>query len=604
LFTSAKTINEDCALRLPGDVPAIEITVTNSEPFNIVGLEDASFEEGTTGSAAALGCLISNSTVEALDGTHSLRMVATPAGATAGAMSITLGPYQVVPEKVYSVTSNVRGSAARTITVEAKWLDTDGGPLGSAGTMTYVDSDTAWQSPSPFFDTSVAPNDAASMEIVVTVDSPDAPVPPPTGLAVTAEGATGATLYAYVVTSIDSIGESLPSGRATITNGNAGPLTSSNYNLVGWTAAAGATGYKIYRGTPGDCHDLLTEFGTCADLWATLATCADLLTYIGVFKFVTETSGTSFNDDVNVLGPSSPPGMDTTGESAWVDENGAFPSAGVTVWNAAPPGAVMLRRSDGEFVQGASPLFPMVLEGGVEGSIIDYTAPYGQEVTYVALLAAFGSSVEPPSAPSIPVMMGQAPDTCTLYERLGWAHDEDSTGVLEEWLSGIGEMMQALDSVALPAYDRNGVVQPGWSQVLDVERCPTKALPWLGQFAGARFPTTWRDDQMRYAIVNSPGWARGTVAAILAAADLFLSPGYAASISERDPDPYSLTVTVPDAGVVGTATCESLFFTYATCADVLADVATCADLWEGVAEVTDSINAAIPAGLIVTISFI
>lgn len=69
-----------------------------------------------------------------------------------------------------------------------------------------------------------------------------------TSASATPTGVTGATSYSYQVTAVnDTTGEeSLPTAVFTTTTGNA-TLDSSNYNLIGYTVATGATYYNIYK---------------------------------------------------------------------------------------------------------------------------------------------------------------------------------------------------------------------------------------------------------------------------------------------------------------------------------------------------------------------
>jgi hypothetical protein len=312
-------------------------------------------------------------------------------------------------------------------------------------------------------------------------------------------------------------------------------------------------------------------------------------------------------------------------------------------------------------VIGASPLFPLQVSTGEPViSVVDYTAPYGQSVSYIAELVIDTTVLSPPSVPSVPVIMGQAPDTLALYNRLGWAHDQDIAanhsvayaaseaqiltlqaalelaitdataiddsatltalqtalneavqtvatlgpfGVLLQWLGGIGGMVQGLDNLFFDQIDAEGNYYPGPSQLLDINRCPTNMLPWMGQFVGVSVDPTLRDDQQRYAILAEGGFQRGTPGAILATANKFVQVGSSALLAERDTSPYHLTVTIPTAGTETTGSCLSLSRSYATCADVLANFATCADLWQSTAAVTAAVLAAIPAGLVCAVSY-
>lgn len=266
----------------------------------------------------------------------------------------------------------------------------------------------------------------------------------------------------------------------------------------------------------------------------------------------------------------------------------------------APPTAVIVR-SDGEYVLGASPLDPVVFTGTTVVTLTDRTAPYGLPVSYIAVVTYHGITSAPSA--SAKTTMGQAPDTETLYSRLGWPADQDTSGQLLVWLSGIGEMVQAVDNLCTAQSDTEGNAAPGWSQVLDIARCPTAALPWLGQFVGVRVNSNARDDQQRYAIEHPQGFARGTPTAILAAANASLVSGYEASIAERDTGAYHLTVTIPQAGVIGATTCKSLWIEYPTCTALEDAFSTCKAIWQGAAAVTDAVEAAVPAGLGVSIVY-
>ena len=58
---------------------------------------------------------------------------------------------------------------------------------------------------------------------------------------------------------------------------------------------------------------------------------------------------------------------------------------------------------------------------------------------------------------------------------------------------------------------------PGWSQAVDIRRCPNYALPWLAQFVGASIPTnsTMTRQQMVQQIESLSGFNRATTPAIV-----------------------------------------------------------------------------------------
>ena len=90
---------------------------------------------------------------------------------------------------------------------------------------------------------------------------------------------------------------------------------------------------------------------------------------------------------------------------------------------------------------------------------------------------------------------------------------------------------------------------PGWSLLLDVNRCPPEALGWLGQFVGVRLLKNASDEDNRDRIAATDGFKRGTPAAIKGAAQATLNGNRSVFLNERDHDPadkpdyaYYLTV--------------------------------------------------------------
>lgn len=89
-------------------------------------------------------------------------------------------------------------------------------------------------------------------------------------------GTPGATLYEYVITAQNSIGQTQASGIAVTFTGNS-VLSSVNYNQLTWAAVATATGYNIYR---------LSD---------------------DTFRWIAETSGTTYSDQGAVTKTTTPP---------------------------------------------------------------------------------------------------------------------------------------------------------------------------------------------------------------------------------------------------------------------------------------------------------
>lgn len=183
-----------------------------------------------------------------------------------------------------------------------------------------------------------------------------------------------------------------------------------------------------------------------------------------------------------------------------------------------------------------------------------------------------------------------------LLDEVGWAGTVDD-GTLASWLSGPAGLLQSI-------YDLCGDTPqgPGWSQIVDVTRAPTDALPWLAQFVGVRLPASLPDAQARAAVVAETGWHRGTATSLVAAAQAFLTTG-TVTIAERTPDPYSFTVLIPAAGLAGTyAALDSGFSSY-TALD--ASQSTYAGLTStgGSAGVQAALEALKPAGLLMTVTY-
>jgi hypothetical protein len=92
----------------------------------------------------------------------------------------------------------------------------------------------------------------------------------------------------------------------------------------------------------------------------------------------------------------------------------------------------------------------------------------------------------------------------------------------------------------------------GWSLLVDLDRCPPEALPWLGQFVGVRIPPALSSDaDKRDWVASTDGFNRGTRDALIGAAKATLTGQQRLIFRERDgaawgdPDPpdvaYHLT---------------------------------------------------------------
>ena len=127
-----------------------------------------------------------------------------------------------------------------------------------------------------------------------------------------------------------------------------------------------------------------------------------------------------------------------------------------------------------------------------------------------------------------------------LYETLqplAYA-DPELSYPLRSLCEGIGLAHQPLEDLIADTDDG-----PGWSALFDVDRCPVWALPWLAQLFGVRLPKGTSEAEARERIRTPAGFARGTVAATIAAAQRKLTGLRKVIVLERtDGNAYRYTV--------------------------------------------------------------
>jgi len=116
-----------------------------------------------------------------------------------------------------------------------------------------------------------------------------------------------------------------------------------------------------------------------------------------------------------------------------------------------------------------------------------------------------------------------------LYSALAPLAYADDGGDLQALCGAVGTMFEQVAQIVETG--PNG--EPGWSQLLDVDRCPAYALPWLGQFVGVTVDPTLDEAGQRRQIRAETGMARGSVAAIVAAAQRRLTGTRTVVMRER-----------------------------------------------------------------------
>jgi hypothetical protein len=86
---------------------------------------------------------------------------------------------------------------------------------------------------------------------------------------------------------------------------------------------------------------------------------------------------------------------------------------------------------------------------------------------------------------------------------------------------------------------------PGWGILLDLDRCPTIALPWLSQCKGVVIPSGMDSSLWRDWIRTAEGLGRGTTAALIVAGQRHLTGTKSVRVIERaGPSVYDYTVIV------------------------------------------------------------
>jgi hypothetical protein len=147
--------------------------------------------------------------------------------------------------------------------------------------------------------------------------------------------------------------------------------------------------------------------------------------------------------------------------------------------------------------------------------------------------------VQPRAVLTPPPALAPASFAARLYNALGPLAQYDPTNgwSLLILCNAIGQGFQLPDT-----WLRDTPDGPGWSLLLDVNRCPTEALGWLAQLVGVRLLPGASDSDSRHRIANVSGWWRGTPANIQQAAWRTLTGQQRVYLYERDPDAYALTV--------------------------------------------------------------
>lgn len=128
-----------------------------------------------------------------------------------------------------------------------------------------------------------------------------------------------------------------------------------------------------------------------------------------------------------------------------------------------------------------------------------------------------------------------------FYSRLGpaiTADDESTDWTLLKFVDAIVTVLLGdVDTIVSDTDEHQG-----WEAVFNVEDAPEFALDYLAQFVGVKIEQQMTAAQKRLAISTPAGFARGTIAAMRAAAQAWLTGDKTVNFTERDGGAYLLTV--------------------------------------------------------------
>jgi hypothetical protein len=163
------------------------------------------------------------------------------------------------------------------------------------------------------------------------------------------------------------------------------------------------------------------------------------------------------------------------------------------------------------------------------------------------------SEPEYPPVTPMPAEPAHTPMGERLRERTGPVQPDDPVhGYAHAHLTeALGRPLRRLQQVYDPPDDTAPL-----APLFDPALCPDWALPWLAQTVGVTLPPGTPEDAARTIITSVGGQARGTPAALRAAAGLFLTGTKTVYFRERDGgDPYvlevvTLTQETPDPALV------------------------------------------------------
>lgn len=135
--------------------------------------------------------------------------------------------------------------------------------------------------------------------------------------------------------------------------------------------------------------------------------------------------------------------------------------------------------------------------------------------------------------------------------------ENETNHALGTYLTGLSRPFELVESWA-----SDTDTEPGWSLLLDIDRCPDEALPWLAQLCGIKLAPGLSASNQRAQIDSLASFKRGTPSAIKAAPLPYLTGTKSVTLRERydgsaNDAPNHLQVLVLDTEVVDSVAAEA-----------------------------------------------
>lgn len=111
----------------------------------------------------------------------------------------------------------------------------------------------------------------------------------------------------------------------------------------------------------------------------------------------------------------------------------------------------------------------------------------------------------------------------------------DPAGVLQNLLQAYAAIAEQVFDIVqdVGSPDAPATFQAGWSTLLDPDNCPAQFIPYGAQFVGVQIPPSTAPATARALWKAHAGFQRGTPAAIIAAAQLYLTGSQSVLLLER-----------------------------------------------------------------------